>query len=53
MKLAIEEAIKSKNRNEVPVGSIIINEKNKIISSNGNRISKIEMHKIFFIVPKD
>jgi len=41
MKLAIEEAIKSKDRNEVPVGSIVINEKNKIISSNGNRIIEL------------
>lgn len=41
MKIAIDEAIKAKNRDEVPVGSVIIDKQNNIISSNGNRIIEL------------
>ncbi len=41
MKLTIEEAVKAKNRNEVPVGSLIINKKYEIIASNGNRVIEL------------
>ena len=37
MKLALSEAEKAKDRDEVPVGAVIVNQKNEIISSNGNR----------------
>ena len=37
MKLAIDQAIQARDRNEVPVGTIITNESNEIISANGNR----------------
>ena len=37
MKIAFTEAIKAKNRDEVPVGSVIVDERNNIIASNGNR----------------
>ena len=41
MKIAFTEAVKAKNRNEVPVGSVIIDETNNIIASNGNRIIEL------------
>ena len=41
MKIALTEAVKAKNRNEVPVGSVIIDETNNIIASNGNRIIEL------------
>ena len=34
MKLALSEAEKAKDRDEVPVGAVIVNQKNEIISSN-------------------
>ncbi len=38
MSVAMEEAIKAKNRNEVPVGAVIVNSKTgEIIARNGNR----------------
>ena len=41
MKIAFAEAIKAKNRDEVPVGSVIVDERNNIIASNGNRIIEL------------
>ena len=41
MKLALSEAEKAKERDEVPVGAIIVNQKNEIISSNGNRMREL------------
>ena len=41
MKIAFTEAIKAKNRDEVPVGSVIVDERNNIIASNGNRIIEL------------
>ncbi|MDC0247055.1 nucleoside deaminase [OCS116 cluster bacterium] len=41
MKLALSEAEKAKKRDEVPVGAIIVNQKNEIISSNGNRMREL------------
>ena len=41
MKLALSEAEKAKERDEVPVEAIIINQKNEIISSNGNRMREL------------
>ena len=41
MEIAFTEAVKAKNRDEVPVGSVIIDEKNNIIASNGNRIIEL------------
>ncbi len=38
MSVAMEEAIKAKNRNEVPVGAVIVNSKTgEIVAKNGNR----------------
>ena len=41
MKIAISEALKAKRRDEVPVGSIIIDKQNNIVSKNGNRIIEL------------
>jgi len=41
MGIALKEAIKAKGRDEVPVGSIIIDKKNNIITANGNRINEL------------
>ena len=41
MKLALSEAEKAKDRDEVPVGAVIVNQKNEIISSNGNRMREL------------
>ena len=41
MKLALSEAEKAKERDEVPVGAIIVNPKNEVISSNGNRMREL------------
>ena len=41
MKLALIEAKKADNRNEVPVGAIITDENNNIIASNGNRMREL------------
>ena len=41
MKLAIDQAIQARDRNEVPVGAIITNESNEIISANGNRVIEL------------
>lgn len=41
MKLALSEAEKAKDRNEVPVGAVIVNQKNEIVSSNGNRMLEL------------
>ena len=46
MKIAFTEAVKAKNRNEVPVGSVIIDETNNIIASNGNRIIELSHYRI-------
>ena len=41
MKIAISEALKAKRRDEVPVGSVIIDKQNNIVSKNGNRIIEL------------
>ena len=41
MKLALIEAKKADNRNEVPVGAIITDENNNIIASDGNRMREL------------
>ena len=41
MKLALSEAEKARDRDEVPVGAVIVNQKNEIISSNGNRMREL------------
>ena len=41
MKIALSEALKAKRRDEVPVGSVIIDKENNIISKNGNRIIEL------------
>ena len=41
MKLAIDQAIQARDRHEVPVGAIITNESNEIISANGNRMIEL------------
>ena len=47
MKLALIEAKKADNRNEVPVGAIITDENNNIIASNGNRMRELNDPRFF------
>ena len=41
MKLALIEAKKAEDRGEVPVGALIIDQNNNIISSDGNRMREL------------
>jgi tRNA(Arg) A34 adenosine deaminase TadA len=41
MKLAIEEANLAKDRGEVPVGAIIIDENSEVIAKTGNRVREL------------
>ena len=41
MKLALIEAKKAKDRDEVPVGAVITDQKNNIISIDGNRMREL------------
>ena len=40
MKLALEEAKKASERDEIPVGALLVDVNNKIIASSGNAIIK-------------
>ena len=41
MKLALKEAELAKERDEVPVGAVIIDKNNNILASNGNRVIEL------------
>jgi tRNA(Arg) A34 adenosine deaminase TadA len=41
MELALKEARLAKERDEVPVGAVIIDKNNNILASNGNRVIEL------------
>ena len=47
MEIALKEARLAKDRDEVPVGAVIVDKNNNILASNGNRI--IELINLFTI----
>ena len=41
MEIALKEARLAKDRDEVPVGAVIVDKNNNILASNGNRIIEL------------
>ena len=41
MEIALKEAKLAKERDEIPVGAVIIDKNNNILASNGNRVIEL------------
>jgi outer membrane protein assembly factor BamB len=46
MEIALKEAKLAKERDEIPVGAVIIDKNNNILASNGNRVIAVESNDI-------